>query len=271
MKKFPYGFLLALICAAPAMAQSGPGYRYDNFDVRNGVRVETVETTSMLPQSAHVRTTSKKGLTIDNSRTRPSENLYTPSTAMVAGRSLNGFTTGDATVDGYIVESGVRNGVDPVLLYAQMHTESSFKRGAISPKGARGLMQLMPFTARRFGVTNIFDPKQNIEGGARYMRFLLDHFDGDVRLALAGYNAGEGAVLKYGRQIPPYNETQNYVRKISQRYLQLRNGEMALTARTMTPAQVATLQEEQPAAVPTYERAVFAVKLPDGRLQLVSQ
>ena len=132
-------------------------------------------------------------------------------------------------------------------------------------------MQLMPFTARRFGVTNIFDPKQNIEGGARYMRFLLDHFDGDVNLALAGYNAGEGAVMKYGRRIPPYNETQNYVRKISQRYVRLRNGEMALTARTISPAQVATIQEERPVPVPTYERAVFAVRLPDGRLQLVTQ
>jgi soluble lytic murein transglycosylase-like protein len=152
-----------------------------------------------------------------------------------------------------------------------MHQESSFKRGAISPKGARGLMQLMPGTAARFGVSNIFDPKQNIEGGARYMRFLLDHFDGDVSLALAGYNAGEGAVLKYGRRIPPYRETQEYVRRISQRYSQLRDGEMERTARNQTPALAASLQEEQPDPAPAYERKVFAVRLPDGRLQLVSQ
>jgi len=271
MKKFPYGFLLGLICAVPALAQNGSAYRYDNFDVRGGVRVETVETTATLSEAAHVRTTSRNGLTINNSNSRPTPALYTPPRSMFVGTSLNGFTTGDQKVDSYIVESGIRNGVDPVLLYAQMHTESSFKRGAISPKGARGLMQLMPFTARRFGVTNIFDPKQNIEGGARYMRFLLDAFDGDVPLALAGYNAGEGAVMKYGRRIPPYNETQNYVRKISHRYAQLRNGELAVTARPVTSSQIATLQQEQPTPAPSYERAVFAVKLPDGRLQLVSQ
>jgi soluble lytic murein transglycosylase-like protein len=272
MKKFPFVCLLALLaCAVPVLAQSNSGYRYDNFDVRGGVRIETVETTSTLPPSNHVRATNKKGLTIDNANLRPTPTLYAPSRATLVRSSLNSFTTGDAKVDGFIIESGMRNGVDPVLLYAQMHQESSFKRGAISPKGARGLMQLMPGTAARFGVNNIFDPKQNIEGGARYMRFLLDAFDGDIKLALAGYNAGEGAVLKYGRRIPPYRETQDYVRRISERYEQLRDGEMARAARTLTPAQVATLQQEQPAQTPAYERAVFAVRLPDGRLQLVSQ
>jgi len=270
MKKFPFGCFIVLLCSVPVLAQSTSGYRYDNFDVRNGVRIETVETTSSLP-SNNVRLTSKKGLSLKNAGTRPTQTLYVPPRGLLTGASLNGFTTGDQKVDSYIVDSGVRNGVDPVLLYAQMHTESSFKRGAISPKGARGLMQLMPGTAARFGVTNIFDPKQNIEGGARYMRFLLDHFDGDISLALAGYNAGEGAVLKYGRRIPPYNETQNYVRQISQRYSQLRSGEIALTARAAKPAQVATLQAEQAPPPPTYERAVFAVKLPDGKLRLVSQ
>jgi soluble lytic murein transglycosylase-like protein len=130
-------------------------------------------------------------------------------------------------------------------------------------------MQLMPGTAARFGVTNIFDPKQNIEGGARYMRFLLDHFNGDVSLALAGYNAGEGAVKKYGRRIPPYRETQDYVRRISQRYARMRDGEMERTAVSVTPALAASIQVEPPA--PTYERKVFAVRLPDGRLQLISQ
>jgi soluble lytic murein transglycosylase-like protein len=75
-------------------------------------------------------------------------------------------------------------------------------------------MQLMPATARRFGVRDIWDPAQNIEGGATYLRFLLDLFNNDLRLALAGYNAGEGAVKKYGNEIPPYRETQNYVRKV---------------------------------------------------------
>src|ERR671929_200390 len=82
-----------------------------------------------------------------------------------------------------------------------------------------------------------FDPQQNIEGGARYMRYLLDYFGGDVSLALAGYNAGEGAVLKYGRRVPPYRETQEYVRRISLRYAQISGGQMAQAAHTLTPAQ----------------------------------
>jgi soluble lytic murein transglycosylase-like protein len=272
MKKFPLLCLLALACAAPALAQNV--YRYDNFDVRDGVRIETVETTASLPPAGAVRLSAKTGLSINKKNAHSKPTLYTPSSVMTMpgiSNSLNGFTTGDASVDSFIIASGVRNGVDPILLYAQMHQESSFKRGAISHKGARGLMQLMPGTAARFGVTNIFDPKQNIEGGARYMRFLLDHFDGDVALALAGYNAGEGAVKKYGRRIPPYRETQDYVRRISQRYMHLRDGEMARTARNVTPTQVATLQAEQSAPAPAYERKVFAVKLPDGRLQLISQ
>ena len=138
----------------------------------------------------------------------------------------------------------------------------------MSPKGARGLMQLMPPTASRFGITNIWDPKQNIEGGARYMRFLLDLFSGDVRLALAGYNAGEGAVLKYAYQVPPYSETREYVRRIGQRYTLLRNPEAAVS---LTPEQLATAQQKNPTPLNIYERSVFMARLPDGRLQLVSQ
>src|SRR5262249_41187361 len=85
-------------------------------------------------------------------------------------------------------------------------------------KGAQGLMQLIPSTARRFGVKNVFDPKENVQAGAKYLRFLLDTFNGDVELALAGYNAGEGAVIRYGYRIPPYSETQNYVRNIVSKY-----------------------------------------------------
>lgn len=276
MKKFPFACLLSLLAALPVFAQSS--YRYDNFDVRDGVRVESVETTSALPpQSSNVRRTAQTGLVLTRTNMRPEERVYEParttsSLTMATGNSLNGFTTGDAKIDGYILDSSQRYGIDPVLIYAQMHTESSFKRMAVSPVGASGLMQLMPGTAARFGVKNIFDPQQNIEGGVRYMRFLLDAFNGDVSLALAGYNAGEGAVLKYGRRIPPYRETQEYVRKISQRYAMLRSGEMAQRARTATNAQLAAINEE-PAAppAPTYERAVFAIRLPDGRLQLVTQ
>ncbi len=127
-------------------------------------------------------------------------------------------TTGNPKYDELIAGSAARNGVDPNLITAVMRQESGFNQRARSYKGATGLMQLMPGTAQRFGVTNIFDPAQNIEGGARYLRFLLDSFNGDVDLALAGYNAGENAVVNSGYKIPRYRETQNYVRSISARY-----------------------------------------------------
>lgn len=104
----------------------------------------------------------------------------------------------------------------PELLHAVIRAESAYNPNAVSPAGAIGLMQLMPATAARYGVSDIYDPAQNIRGGARYLRFLLDLFKNDLRLALAGYNAGENAVAKYGNQIPPYKETQNYVRKVLQ-------------------------------------------------------
>ncbi len=147
------------------------------------------------------------------------------------GSQMKGYSTGDDLIDAYIVDSSRRYRIDPLLIYAQMGQESSFKLRALSNKGASGLMQLMPATARRLGVTNIYDPKQNIEGGVKYMRILLDMFDQDVNLALAGYNAGEGAVIKYGYQIPPYNETQDYVRRISARYKAISNANLALNRR----------------------------------------
>ena len=103
-----------------------------------------------------------------------------------------------------------RHGVDPHLVRAVIEVESGFNPKAVSPKGAAGLMQLMPATAARYQARDPSDPAQNIEAGTRYLRDLLEMFDGDTRLALAGYNAGEGAVKKYGA-IPPYPETQNYV------------------------------------------------------------
>lgn len=132
---------------------------------------------------------------------------------------INRVQTGTtvADINAYIQKYCRIYRIDPRLIYAQMNQESSFKIKATSYKGASGLMQLMPGTARRFGVTNIYDPRQNIEAGVKYMRWLLDQF-GDIRLALAGYNAGEGAVWKYGNRIPPYRETIQYVEKISYNY-----------------------------------------------------
>ena len=106
--------------------------------------------------------------------------------------------------------------LDPNLVLAVIEAESNFNPKALSPKNAQGLMQLIPETAERFGVEDAWDPEQNIRGGMAYLRWLLKQFDNDIQLALAGYNAGEGAVQKYGG-IPPYKETQSYVAKIIRR------------------------------------------------------
>jgi soluble lytic murein transglycosylase-like protein len=111
-----------------------------------------------------------------------------------------------------LIESAARKHNVPVeLICGVILQESGANHRARSHCGARGLMQLMPATARRFGVKNSYDPAQNIEGGVKYLRWLLDRFDGNIELALAGYNAGEGNVEKYGNKIPPFRETQAYV------------------------------------------------------------
>ncbi len=152
--------------------------------------------------------------------------IYLPTTPSVEVADLSspqiavpvGDTTGNPYYDDLVKKAAAKYGVDPHLVFALMRQESGFHSRAVSNKGASGLMQLMPATARRFGVQNIFDPVQNIDGGTRYLRFLLDMFNGDVKLALAGYNAGENAVVNYGYQVPPYRETQNYVKNISAKY-----------------------------------------------------
>jgi soluble lytic murein transglycosylase len=115
--------------------------------------------------------------------------------------------------DAHILAATSAFGVSADLVRAVIQVESEFDNLAVSSKGAQGLMQLMPFTARRFGVFDAFDPRQNIFGGVRYLRFLLDLFQGDVVLALAAYNAGENAVLRY-KGVPPYRETRGYVQKV---------------------------------------------------------
>ncbi len=108
--------------------------------------------------------------------------------------------------------------VPEALLHAVITVESAYDPNAVSRAGAVGLMQLMPATANRFGVFNRHDPFANLSGGTRYLRHLMDLFDNNLNLALAGYNAGENAVKKYGNQIPPFDETQNYVRKVLELY-----------------------------------------------------
>jgi hypothetical protein len=143
-----------------------------------------------------------------------------------------------------------------------MQQESGFKTTAVSPKGARGLMQLMPATAARYGVRNPHDPVQAIRAGTMYLVWLLDRFGGNVRLGLAGYNAGEGAVDKYHGRIPPYQETQEYVKRIEQNYLRLararRDAELGgyVTGHLPAPAGGTT------AVVPSYS---FRFRLPTAK------
>jgi len=129
-----------------------------------------------------------------------------------------GWSSGNERIDTLIKINGSRYGVDPYLIFCVIEQESQFKTFARSPKGAQGLMQLMPGTARRLGVRRPYDAAENIMGGTRYLKELLTMFDGRVELVLASYNAGEGAVMKFGRSVPPYRETREYVKKIGKRY-----------------------------------------------------
>ena len=130
----------------------------------------------------------------------------------------SGWSSGNAHIDNLIKVNASRFGLDPYLVFCVIEQESQFKQYARSPKGAQGLMQLMPGTARRLGVRRPYDPAENIMGGTRYLKELMTMFGGRVDLVLASYNAGEGAVMKYGRQVPPYRETREYVKKIGKRY-----------------------------------------------------
>lgn len=149
---------------------------------------------------------------------------YGSSTASSSG-SRNSY-------DSYIRASAERHGVDPALMKAMMHTESAFNPNARSPVGAQGLMQLMPATARRFNVSNPWNPADNIEGSAKYIAWLMRRFNNNVEHAVAGYNAGEGNVDKYGG-IPPFKETRNYVKSVMSRYHSLYKNDSALSGKTM--------------------------------------
>lgn len=137
-----------------------------------------------------------------------------------------------ATHASVISQASKTHGVDAELIQAVIAVESCFNPRAVSPAGAEGLMQLMPDTADRFGVSDSFNPKQNIQAGSRYLKWLLSRFNGNVQFALAGYNAGEGRVDQYNG-IPPYRETQNYVRNVLLIYAKLAPGKSVYPANTI--------------------------------------
>jgi soluble lytic murein transglycosylase-like protein len=182
-RTLPIVTLLAVLAASPAPAQI---YTRQNA---NGV----VEATNVPSTSRGYRLT------------------YPGKGTLIHSRGFSGSYSGE--FDHHIEAAAALHQLNPNLVKAVIKAESEFDRWAVSSKGAQGLMQLMPYTARRFGVLDPFDARENIFAGTQYLRILLDMFRGDVSLALAGYNAGENAVRRYGG-IPPYRETRNYVRKV---------------------------------------------------------
>jgi hypothetical protein len=146
------------------------------------------------------------------------ETLETVAESDSTSIKARGWTTGNPKIDNLIKHNGATYGIDPYLIFCVMEQESHFNPRALSLKGARGLMQLMPGTSARFGVRRPADPAQNIAGGTRYLKQLMGQFHGRIDLVLASYNAGEGAVLRFGGKVPPYRETRAYVKRISYRY-----------------------------------------------------
>jgi hypothetical protein len=142
---------------------------------------------------------------------------FAPSLKKLGRQELRELIQLDKLVD----DAAKKYGVDPLLIQSVIEVESNHNPFAVSPKGAEGLMQLIGPTARRFGIRNSFSPPENIDGGVRYLKYLQDLFQ-DERLALAAYNAGEGAVAKYNR-IPPYPETKDYVQRVRARYEELKS------------------------------------------------
>src|SRR5215204_1873538 len=284
MKKVSLAIITVSILGVSAFAQNRV---FDNFDRAQGVSVHrepVAEPPVSIPRRTKrgryevvvkdnlVKKTAQTAAVTDGLASRDAV-VRGPATRFTMGSSTNlkGFTTGNPVHDSYIVESSRRYNIDPLLIYSQMHQESSFKLKATSHKGASGLMQLMPATARRFGVTSIYDPKQNIDAGVKYMRWLLDTFNQDVILALAGYNAGEGAVMKYGWNVPPYRETQEYVRRIGARYNSISDPRYVHTARRVDGQTAARLSQKDSRPLTVYEPDALAVRLGDGKMMLVNQ
>ena len=198
----PFKPAIFLALVLPAAAFAGGIYKYVEAD-------GTIVYTNVLPKNAPTRQARKV-----EGEFRPAPSPTTPARISITSRiSLGEF-------DDYIDEAAIRYKMPPALVRAVMHAESAFDPNAISVVGASGLMQLMPATAREMYVKDIFDPKDNIEGGVRYLRVLANEFDGDMVKMVAAYNAGPEAVKRFGGQVPPFPETQAYVRKVISLYFQ---------------------------------------------------
>lgn len=178
---------------------------------------------------------------------------------------LPSYSKNKNAFDHIIKQAAQQHGVSEGLIKAVMHTESGFNVNAHSPVGAQGLMQLMPATARRFNVSNAYDPQQNIFAGAKYLGWLLKRFNGNTQMALAAYNAGEGNVDKYGG-IPPFRETQDYVRRVTSRYQNLYSSGVSLSSFTNSNISTQTVSHpELSQATPTQQVSAKPVKYSSAR------
>jgi soluble lytic murein transglycosylase-like protein len=158
-------------------------------------------------------------------------------------------TAAEGTVQRIVEETAQKYNMDPLLVNSVIQVESGYNPKALSPKGAQGLMQLIPSTARRFGVRNVYDVRENVEGGVRYLKYLNSLFPNDLRLTLAAYNAGEGSVWKYGNNVPPYAETVQYVYSVGEKYGKARRA--AAAQKTVKPV-VELIPEERHSPVRHY-------------------
>ena len=184
-------------------------YNYRSSPSAPGTKSETAKTALSTPVSA-----ANKGNNGDAIRNSPASKPPLPKMASAATTPGQSDLIENLAIEKNIYAAARKYDLTPELLRGVIRAESNFEVRAVSHAGAQGLMQLMPQTAKELGVENPFDISQNIDGGARYLRKMLDKFGGDIKLALAAYNAGPGAVEKYGGQIPPYRETEQYVSRV---------------------------------------------------------
>jgi hypothetical protein len=193
-----------------------------------------------------------------------------PATAVEPPIAFEPRTAGapPAGIDEAVDRIALQHQLSPQLIHSVIKVESNYNPYAVSSKGAQGLMQLIPSTARRFGVSNSFNPVENIQGGAKYLKYLLDLYSGNYPLALAAYNAGEGAVARYGG-VPPYAETRNYLILVHKR---LGEAQKAAAARQQKAAAAKPMvQEGKPAdAAPAGPAHIVEVIQPDGTVRYVA-
>jgi len=193
--------------------------------------------TALAPKPAHAQITSvtdesgrRKFVNADPppvkfTSAKPRTTIYMPSEVSFLGRDRPAMDIDRNGVESLVREAAERHHVDPALVRAVIETESNWNAGAVSRKGAMGLMQLVPTTAQRFGVNDAFNPKQNVDAGVHYLKTLLERYNGNLDLALAAYNAGEGAVDR-AHGVPAYRETRNYVHKVQDAYFRPGSGRL---------------------------------------------